>query len=84
MKLLLAAILLLALGQEAPPRGVEIRYELPAGGKSYRVTLAIVDAKNPDWIISQFVAGAVRTRDLGGTASTLEFADAVSRALEMR
>jgi isocitrate dehydrogenase (NAD+) len=30
------------------------------------------------------VAGAVRTRDLGGTASTLEFADAVSRALDMR
>jgi isocitrate dehydrogenase (NAD+) len=28
------------------------------------------------------VAGAVRTRDLGGTASTLEFADALSRALE--
>jgi isocitrate dehydrogenase (NAD+) len=28
------------------------------------------------------VAGAVRTRDLGGTASTLEFADAVSRALD--
>jgi isocitrate dehydrogenase (NAD+) len=26
-------------------------------------------------------AGAVRTRDLGGTASTLEFADAVSRAI---
>ena len=30
------------------------------------------------------VAGAVRTRDLGGTASTLEFADAVSRALDTR
>src|ERR1700704_4312611 len=29
------------------------------------------------------VAGAVRTRDLGGTASTLEFADAVSRALDL-
>ena len=28
------------------------------------------------------VAGAVRTRDLGGTASTLEFADAVSSALD--
>jgi isocitrate dehydrogenase (NAD+) len=26
-------------------------------------------------------AGSVRTRDLGGTASTLEFADAVCRAL---
>jgi isocitrate dehydrogenase (NAD+) len=30
------------------------------------------------------VAGAVRTRDLGGTASTLEFADAVSRGLDTR
>ena len=30
------------------------------------------------------VAGAVRTRDLGGTASTLEFADAVSRKLDTR
>jgi isocitrate dehydrogenase (NAD+) len=30
------------------------------------------------------VAGAVRTRDLGGTASTLEFADAVSSALDAR
>jgi isocitrate/isopropylmalate dehydrogenase len=26
-------------------------------------------------------AGTVRTRDLGGTASTLEYADAVCRAL---
>jgi isocitrate dehydrogenase (NAD+) len=26
-------------------------------------------------------AGAVRTRDLGGTSSTMEFADAVARAL---
>ena len=30
------------------------------------------------------VAGAVRTRDLGGTASTLEFANAVSSALDTR
>jgi isocitrate dehydrogenase (NAD+) len=29
-------------------------------------------------------AGTVRTRDLGGTASTLEFADAIIRALERR
>jgi isocitrate dehydrogenase (NAD+) len=28
-------------------------------------------------------AGAVRTRDLGGTASTLEFADAVSKTLQV-
>ncbi|MFZ2654037.1 MAG: hypothetical protein WAX69_03920 [Victivallales bacterium] len=44
--------------------GVPITYQLPADGelpKTYRVTLAITDPKNPDWIISQFVAGGVRT-----------------------
>jgi isocitrate dehydrogenase (NAD+) len=33
-------------------------------------------------LASVLEAGAVRTRDLGGTATTLEFADAVCRALE--
>jgi len=33
-------------------------------------------------LVSVLEAGAVRTRDLGGTATTLEFADAVCRALE--
>jgi isocitrate/isopropylmalate dehydrogenase len=28
------------------------------------------------------LAGAVRTRDLGGTASTMQFADAVCEALD--
>ena len=44
--------------------GVPVSYSLPAGGllpKTYRVTLAIVDPKNPDWIISQFLAGEPRT-----------------------
>jgi hypothetical protein len=44
--------------------GVPITYELPTTGElpqTYRVTLAIVDAKNPDWLISQFAAGIVRT-----------------------
>jgi len=44
--------------------GVPITYELPTDGplpRTYLVTLAIVDAKNPDWIISEFTAGAVRT-----------------------
>ena len=44
--------------------GTPIGYSLPAGGplpKTYRVTLAIVDAKNPDWIVSQFLAGEPRT-----------------------
>jgi len=41
-----------------------VTYQLPADGplpKTWRVTLAIVDAKNPDWIVSQFVCGAART-----------------------
>ncbi|MGD0898128.1 MAG: hypothetical protein ABR915_09860, partial [Thermoguttaceae bacterium] len=44
--------------------GMPIRYSLPGGGllpKTYRVTLAIVDPKNPDWIVSQFLAGEPRT-----------------------
>jgi len=53
-----------ALPQEEAPRGVEVAYRLPEDGplpRTYRVTLAIVDPKNPDWIVSQFVAGATRT-----------------------
>lgn len=49
---------------EAAPTGVPISYTLPADGspsKTWRVTLAIVDPKNPDWIISQFAAGVPRT-----------------------
>ncbi len=41
-----------------------ISYQLPMDGllpKTWRVTLAIVDPKNPDWIISQFARGVVRT-----------------------
>jgi len=43
--------------------GVPIHYQLPggaAGSSHWQVTLAIVDAKNPAWIISTFVAGAQR------------------------
>lgn len=39
-------------------------FQLPTDGplpRTYRVTLAIVDAKNPDWIVSQFVSGGART-----------------------
>ena len=42
----------------------QVRYQLPNSGPlpaTYRVTLAIVDPKNPDWIISQFVSGEART-----------------------
>src|ERR1700719_1648110 len=44
--------------------GVPVTYQLPTDGplpRTWRVTLAIVDPKNPDWIISQFTCGAVRT-----------------------
>src|SRR4051794_18237080 len=48
----------------APAAGVPISYQLPADGplpRTYRVTLAVVDPKDPDWIVSQFAAGVVRT-----------------------
>jgi len=44
--------------------GAKVAYELPTDGplpKTYLVTLAIVDPKNPDWIVSTFVAGQART-----------------------
>lgn len=44
--------------------GVTISYRLPTTGplpKTYRVTLAITDPKDPDWIVSTFIAGAPRT-----------------------
>lgn len=55
-----------------PTKGVPVSYRLPTTGslpQTYRVTLAIVDAKNPDWIISQFAAGVARTvtAENGGT-----------------
>ncbi len=53
-----------ALAADPAPVGVPVSYTLPSDGsptKTWRVTLAIVDAKNPDWIISQFAAGVPRT-----------------------
>ncbi|WP_166831904.1 flagellar hook assembly protein FlgD [Thalassoroseus pseudoceratinae] len=44
--------------------GAKVTYQLPMDGplpKTYQVTLAITDADNPDWVISTFVAAAVRT-----------------------
>ncbi len=44
--------------------GVPVAYTLPTTGplpRTYRVTLAVVDPKNPNWIISQFLCGAPRT-----------------------
>lgn len=61
---LLALSLLLAGQSPAQNAGVPVSYQLPTTGplpQTYRVTLAIVDEKKPDWIISQFAAGVVRT-----------------------
>ncbi len=44
--------------------GATVTYVLPTDGelpRTYRVTLAVVDPQNPDWIVSTFVAGAPRT-----------------------
>ena len=54
---------LAAFGEEVN-RGVTIPIQLPFDGsepKTYRVTLAITAPDNPDWIVSTFVSGAVRT-----------------------
>jgi hypothetical protein len=48
----------------ASPAGAPVTYQLPIDGPlplTYRVTIAIVDAKNPDWIVSQFICGGART-----------------------
>lgn len=53
-----------AIAAETKTIGVQVEYRLPTAGplpRTYRVTLAIVDLKNPDWIISQFACGVVRT-----------------------
>ena len=60
--LLVSSFLLPAADKAAP--GVPVTYELPTDGplpRTYLVTLAIVEAKNPDWIVSQFAAGIART-----------------------
>ncbi|MBM4031800.1 MAG: hypothetical protein FJ291_08460 [Planctomycetes bacterium] len=52
------------LAGRKPANSVKIRYQLPATGalpQTYRVTLALTDPENPDWIVSQPVCGAVRT-----------------------
>jgi hypothetical protein len=67
--LLLAICLLAGAGAQETPTsaadgGAKVTYALPTEGplpRTWRVTLAIVDPKNPDWIISQFASGVVRT-----------------------
>jgi hypothetical protein len=48
----------------AQDAGVPVTYQLPTDGplpKTYRVTLAVTPADEPDWIVSTFVAGEPRT-----------------------
>ena len=55
--------------------GVEVHYQLPATGplpRTYRVTLAAVDPKDPDWIISTFAAGVERTVTAGNQGKFTE------------
>ena len=57
-------VLCLTSKGEELKEGVRVSYQLPATGvlpQTYRVTLAVVDKKKPEWIISQFAAGVVRT-----------------------
>lgn len=60
---LLVAVSAVALGGEAGG-GVAVSYRLPADGplpRTWRVTLAVVDARNTNWVIREFVAGRPRT-----------------------
>ena len=62
---LLAALLAAhATAQSLPAPGASVAYQLPTDGplpKTYQVTLAIVEATNTNWIVSQFVCAQPRT-----------------------
>lgn len=63
-RLFIFVLFLTTIVARAQAAGVPVAFQLPADGplpRTYLVTLAIVDAKNPDWIVSQFVCGAART-----------------------
>ena len=58
--------------------GVDVRYTLPSAGplpQTYRVTLAIIDPKNPDWILSTFLAGQPRTVTVANQGRFVEYWD---------
>ena len=47
-----------------PVHGALVHYQLPATGplpQTYLVTLAVTDPKNPNWVVSNFASGLVRT-----------------------
>src|ERR1035438_1125843 len=57
----LCIVVAFVVGQAAAAApGVEVHYQLPTDGplpQTYRVTLAITDARRPEAILSQFVCG---------------------------
>ena len=70
----LAAVLLVSIargqeGMESPAEmadasGAIVHYQLPTDGalpKTYLVTLAVTDPRDPNWIVSNFARGVVRT-----------------------
>ncbi len=64
MVLTCIAVSMLSFKAAAQPAGVPVSYKLPTTGplpQTYLVTLAITEPKNPDWIVSTFVAGQPRT-----------------------
>ena len=64
LALVFAAVQPARAQQSTPAVGVPVSYELPSDGplpRTYRVTLAITAPDNPDWIVSQFACGVVRT-----------------------
>ena len=56
---------------------VEIRYRLPFDGtqKTYRVTIAAAPVSNPDWIVSTFAAGLIRTVNKENQGRFIDFWD---------
>jgi flagellar hook assembly protein FlgD len=60
----LAAIQPASAQQSTESVGVPVWYELPTDEplpQTYRVTLAITDPRNSDWVVSTLVAGEPRT-----------------------
>lgn len=67
MTRLLVAVLLFCMGNglqaQTVPTGVSVSYQLPVEGPlpcTYRVTLAITDPADSNWVVSTFVAGQPR------------------------
>jgi hypothetical protein len=59
---------------QQPATNITIRYQLPYTGQTetYTVTIAAAPADEPDWLISTFVAAAVRQVDAGNMGTFTE------------